>query len=815
MRSGHYRFLNCLADTAARELHRDGKLVELSSPKVFDCLVFLIENRERAVSRDELIAAVWGRSNVSDTQLGQTVLRVRRAIGDDGQEHVAIRTVPRFGYRWIADTSIESSTSADATQAAPPAEPSPPIAISEEAAATTPVSHEIVRPPPAPSRRNVAMLVAALAIAVAIGFALLSGHTRPPTAPEGASATAVPATDATTVPATDGSIAVMPVSYSAGDDWVWLRLGLMDQIDRRLQRAGQAVVPSSNIVALTRAAAQPGTTADAKVRAATGARYLVRPQATRTPSGWRVQLDLHEGGQSRRLVEGSGSDVIVAANAAADRLLIALGKAPPAEPDPSTLPLEQLLQRAEAVLLGSDFDGARRIIESAPPALRDQPAARLMLARIDGRAGNLETTRAELETLLREVPVERDSALRSRVLYALGVVNVREDRSDQALPLLSESLALRLRDNRPADLGEVYTGLAGALINLGRYAEAGDALARARVQLGLAGDTLALARVDANEGMLDIERGRPAEALPLLQRAAECFRLFDVPNEYLLSNAGIVRAQLALLDPEAALATSDSVQAQIDQHETAHNRGTFAIQRANALVANGRLSDASRLVEQLAVEIPENDHTGLPGDIALVHASLALSGGDAATAAQEAQNAVKTLRTVDEQYARARAWRVLAQALRDSGRGDEATLQVRDFSDWARSTSQQAPLLYAALARAEQARDLHRVDDADREYAAALATADAWSVPADLAEVAVSYGNALIADKQLDRAGDVVGRVARWADRDFDCALLQANLYQALGQNESASAALVRAKALAGERKLGKPSPVPLAKAGD
>ena len=100
-----YRFDRYTVDPAARELRRDGELVVLS-PKVFDCLTWLIEHRERAVGRDELAAAVWGKADVADTQLVQALLKARRAIGDSGEEQQRIRTVPRFGYRWIAAVEI-------------------------------------------------------------------------------------------------------------------------------------------------------------------------------------------------------------------------------------------------------------------------------------------------------------------------------------------------------------------------------------------------------------------------------------------------------------------------------------------------------------------------------------------------------------------------------------------------------------------------------------------------------------------------------------------------------------------------------------
>ena len=84
------------------------------------------------------------------------------------------------------------------------------------------------------------------------------------------------------------------------------------------------------------------------------------------------------------------------------------------------------------------------------------------------------------------------------------------------------------------------------------------------------------------------------------------------------------------------------------------------------------------------------------------------------------------LRTVDEQYERARAWRTLVLALQAGNHADEAAKQLDGFSQWARQTAQPAPALYAALARAEHARDLHHGDDANREYAAALDDAERW-----------------------------------------------------------------------------------------
>lgn len=119
-----YRFGLNVLDVARRELLRDGVPQALPA-RAFDCLLCLIEHRDRAVGRDELVRAVFGRRDASDAQLAQIVLRARRAIGDDGQEQRAIRTVPRFGFRWASE--VEVIEGKRAPESHPPS--SPPIEI--------------------------------------------------------------------------------------------------------------------------------------------------------------------------------------------------------------------------------------------------------------------------------------------------------------------------------------------------------------------------------------------------------------------------------------------------------------------------------------------------------------------------------------------------------------------------------------------------------------------------------------------------------------------------------------------------------------
>lgn len=94
---GDYRL-----DVRRRELRRGGVVIELE-PKVFDLLVFLVQHRDRVVSKDDLIRAVWNGRIVSESAVTTRINAARRAIGDDGTAQRLIRTFTRKGVRFMGD----------------------------------------------------------------------------------------------------------------------------------------------------------------------------------------------------------------------------------------------------------------------------------------------------------------------------------------------------------------------------------------------------------------------------------------------------------------------------------------------------------------------------------------------------------------------------------------------------------------------------------------------------------------------------------------------------------------------------------------
>jgi DNA-binding winged helix-turn-helix (wHTH) protein len=102
-----YKFENYVLDLQRRELRCAGVLRPVER-QVFDLLQFLIENRDRVVSRDEIFRAVWRGRIVSDSVLGTRINAVRQAINDNGTQQRLIRTIRGSGFRFIGDVSAHS-----------------------------------------------------------------------------------------------------------------------------------------------------------------------------------------------------------------------------------------------------------------------------------------------------------------------------------------------------------------------------------------------------------------------------------------------------------------------------------------------------------------------------------------------------------------------------------------------------------------------------------------------------------------------------------------------------------------------------------
>src|SRR5262245_11842420 len=103
-----FRFEEFAVSPEERMVTRAGVEVPLI-PRYFDLLVLLLEQRHRAVTRDEILERVWSDVVVSDGALSQAIRTLRRALGDAAREPIYIRTVSRHGYRFVYPEVVEES----------------------------------------------------------------------------------------------------------------------------------------------------------------------------------------------------------------------------------------------------------------------------------------------------------------------------------------------------------------------------------------------------------------------------------------------------------------------------------------------------------------------------------------------------------------------------------------------------------------------------------------------------------------------------------------------------------------------------------
>jgi DNA-binding winged helix-turn-helix (wHTH) protein len=89
-------------DPEKHRLLRDNEIVAVT-PKAVEILTVLIRNKGQLIERDELMNSVWGDVAVEDGNLTVTVSMLRKALGEDGNGHRFIETVPRLGYKFVAE----------------------------------------------------------------------------------------------------------------------------------------------------------------------------------------------------------------------------------------------------------------------------------------------------------------------------------------------------------------------------------------------------------------------------------------------------------------------------------------------------------------------------------------------------------------------------------------------------------------------------------------------------------------------------------------------------------------------------------------
>lgn len=767
-----YYFGDFCLDPVARELTRNGEAVTIPA-NAFGCLAYLVEHRERAVGKDELVSAVWGRVDVSDNLLAQTIVRLRRALGEAGAEQRCIRTIPRVGYRWMLDTVAKDMTG-DAGEPAPG---------SMQDVQAEPDATPAIRPPF--WRRRSLWSAALLALlAAAVGFWCWSAMHKP-------------------LPFKQGTAIVLPADVQAQADWKWLRVGLMDLIANELHDAHIPVESSQTVLSMLD---QP----DGHSHVAAYA-LVIHPRVSLVDNQWRVHLDATTPDGRSWQAESSTGSVLKAARLANTRLLAQMGVA--ARPSTTTTDeaKDEYLMRIDVAINAGSSDVARQLIEQAPPQLRETPEFDYAKAVFHCNEGEFEPCKQGLAELLQRLPADKQPVLRGMALAQQYYVYEREHKYAEGIAALNEAVALLQKQNNKTYLAFAYAQRGELEVIEGKLDQAQSDFGLARVNYALDGNEAGALGVDQSIAHVAMRRGQYAQAIPVLQRADEGYQRMGMRQYVSQLLLDLVVARRMLLQHAEALAVTDRYWPFEQKHWDIQEpilRHLLVYERAYALADNGRTAEAGSLLENLLAQIA-SDPRGEPGlqdTVYVLLARLALQRNDVAAAQSWIAKAMdkKLFERNNENQDYANAWLTKAMVMQRAGKADELRDAVTAFQAWAAALPEHDEWVDILLLRAQavEAWNEGRHDQALDQLKLAMNKADAYGVPELIVDVAQAYTQALLDAGKVEDAAAVSGKLSTWSQLDWRAAWVQACVYRALGQVPYAEQYQSKARELAGDRVL-------------
>ena len=764
-----YTFGDFLLDPLTKELRRHD-VVESLPVSTVDCLIYLIQHRNRSVGRDELASAVWGRTDVSEASLTQGIMRLRRVVGDAS----CIRTTPRLGYRWMFEPTSERVLD--------------PQASAHPQAAAAPAAK------PKSGGAWLASAATLLVMLVAAGAWWLSTRSAPP-----------PVADSLPQAASEHfAVMVVPAGVEATEEWIWLRLGLMDLIANELRDGGLTTTPSETTIGLINAKRLDIDKLEVDPSIAKVATLLVKPSVARSGGMWNVKLSAHGPGATERLAEAQDRDVLVAARRAADTLLVKLGHTPmPRASAPEEA--DELAQRIAAAGLAGQLDVARAIAEHASPQALARPDIALSLAYVDFYKGDYEASRERCENLLDQVPAERDPHMRALVLNQVGVIDFRELKYAEAGTHFDQALALLKHVNDPKALAAAYSGHAAVEVQSLHLDAATAAFGQARLLHEMSNDAYGMARVDLNLGAIAMLRGQPLVAARTFEQAADQFEVLAALEARDSALRSLAEAYAMLLEHDKALAATDRLAHEDVKAPNTREQWWNTLSRADALSGVGRLDEAAVLLQHVKNDSDATADAAARSEADAMLAEITFLRGDFAAAAKSLQGALTPMLESTNDHDYFDVWFKRIRAMQSLGDAAGAAADTSRLKQWSDKSPSDRWTLYLLLLDAGQDQIERRLAPALAAYADALARAEKSGIPEDILAVASPYANALVNAGKLDEASAVAGRVASWSERDMRGALVEARVYDAMHNPDAADRAMRRARELAGERAVDDP----------
>lgn len=688
-----YAFGPFVVDTSTLELLREGEAVSVE-PQVFEMLVHLIEHRDRVLSKDDLIEAIWGGRIVSDAAISSRIKLVRRAVDDDGTRQAVIKTVHGKGFRFVADLGAAPEMSAAPSSIA---EPIPP-------------AKDMVPAPPRQTRL-IAMLglAAAAVLGVIVLVQLFTGSAA----------------------RSEARIAVLPVSNETGDDALdWAELGLMSLVAHELEaRTELSLVKDSTIVTLaerfpatgdtpltphpnmTRALQEGYSASHILIARLTGpADNLVLEYQMLNPRGASAPARL-SGLQPAELAKEMSRQIAASLPRSGERRLdIELDRfddAYVAETFARGLDLQMQGKGAEAV------DLFRVAAAQAPNNLDIQ----YELAVSTRMAGNLDSAKSQFEALIERAAAEDNLVKQASAINGLGIVQMTAREDQAALETFQRGLTLIEGTDQTETRAQLLTNI-GIMERRGRnYEAAEEALGRALVEFQEAGFEQPPGHLLNSMANLKTQMRDIATANVYYEQALEYHRLVgDRRGEATnLHNLGVNAITLA--ERDRAKAFLDAALALRAEMGDLRGQMSTLMSLAQLAVNNGTSAQASDYTDQMIALAREagDDYLLARAHESASHIEMVRKDWEAALlhsrTAQEIYAGQSRTRHIQRERVRQAA--ILAFSGSTEGRAD-----IDDVLTWALADNQRGTQLHAYEA-------LTVLNLVDGDYQAAQASIDA------------------------------------------------------------------------------------------
>ncbi|MEM7493412.1 MAG: tetratricopeptide repeat protein [Pseudomonadota bacterium] len=499
-----YQFQDYEFNENSRTLHKNGKPVHLQ-PKPFEILRFLISNRDRVVSKDELHENLWGNIHLSETALTRCIMKARRAVGDDTTTPSIIRTVHGHGYQFIADVEV-SSTSTQSNDR------------------STKKKSSIVKL----ALVSAMSLIATLTIASMLQPAQIDGV----------------------------RVAVLPFENKTGDaDLDWTELGLMSVVNNAVGQTNMvhtvAPVRTINLAGedsvLIEDGFPDGTAVLSKLRAGEGATHIIIAELSTRNEVYALEYAVlgEEGVEISDTVIGDtpstlatlmGRDILH--NFADITHARELGDIDAKNPFVS-----EAFARGNAFRLTGDLDAAQKMFKAALESDPENPELQLLRAVSLSEMAKHDEANVLFKELIDDLDGEADPKTAARVYDSLAFYHQNIGDMETSKDYRIKSLKYAELSGDRAAIGKAERGMGEAAAYTFKFDEAREYYTRAHASFKEAGLDLPPGYLLGSMAILEAREGNYADADIYFEQVLERFKLEgdDQKVMYTYLNIGILR----------------------------------------------------------------------------------------------------------------------------------------------------------------------------------------------------------------------------------------------------------------------------------